>query len=91
MVSLSGTIMGHESINRSVELIPEMMAKASVIYNPLLYVLLNSKFRVTLLQLFTWNRVGVSETEDSDLDREGTNTGAIEIQAANSLRHRGEV
>ena len=88
IVSLVGTILGHESVDPSLSLIPEMMAKASVIYNPILYVLLNSKFRVTLLQVFSWSRIGVSTTENTDVEQEGTNTGAIEIQTRNSVRHR---
>ncbi|KAL9980693.1 hypothetical protein ACROYT_G009315 [Oculina patagonica] len=87
-VSLAGTIVGHESVSPSSALVSEMLAKASVIYNPILYVLLNSKFRVTLLQVFSWNRIGVTTTGNSDLEGEGTTTGAIEIQARNSVRHR---
>ena len=88
IVSLTSTIIGHESVSPAFALISEMLAKASVIYNPFLYVLLNTKFRVTLMQVFTWSRVGVSTTENSELDHEGTTTGAIEVQTRNSIRHR---
>lgn len=87
IVSLIGTIIGHESTTPSVSLIPEMMAKASVIYNPILYVLLNAKFRVTLMQLFSWSRVGAFATEDTNVDADGATTGVMEIQT-NTQRQR---
>ena len=88
IVSFAGTILGHNAVDPAFSLVPELLAKASVIYNPILYVLLNSKFRVTLLQVFSWSRVGVTTTENSDLEQEGTTTGTFEIQARNSVRHR---
>ena len=85
IVSLIGAAIGHESVSPSVSLVPEIMAKASVVYNPILYVLLNAKFRVTLMQLFSWSRVGNAISEDSNAD--DNTTGVMEIQT-NSLRHR---
>lgn len=85
IVSLIGTAMGHESVSPSLSLVPEIMAKASVVYNPILYVLLNAKFRVTLIQFFSWSRVGNVISESSNADE--NTTGVMEIQT-NSLRHR---
>lgn len=87
--SLIGAAIGHESIVPAYSMIPELMAKASVIYNPILYVLLNSKFRVTLLNLCScsWNRVGNGSTENSDMGRESS-TNAIEIRRTDALHHR---
>lgn len=87
--SMVGSILGHESVAPAYSMIPEMMAKASVVYNPILYVFLNSKFRITLLNLCScsWNRVGQGSTDDSDIGVETTD-GAIEIRRASALRHR---
>ena len=75
-----GSVLGHESVAPAYSMVPELMAKASVMYNPMLYVLLNAKFRITLLNLCScsWNRVGNAGTEDLEIGGE-TTTGAIEI------------
>ena len=88
VVSLAGTVLGHESIAPSFSLIPELLAKASVVYNPILYVLLNSKFRVTLLQVFSWSRVNVTSSGNVGIEQDATDTGTIEIQPRNRSLHR---
>ena len=87
-VSLAGTVLGHESITPTLSLIPELLAKASVVYNPVLYVLLNSKFRVTLLQVFSWSRVNVTYTDNLGIEQDATTSGTVELQHRNSFRHR---
>lgn len=89
ITSLVGSAVGHEAVAPAYSMIPELMAKASVIYNPILYVFLNSKFRITLINLCTcsWNRVGVGSTQESDIGREST-TGGIEIRRTDTCRHR---
>ena len=87
-VSLAGTVLGHESIAPSFSLIPELLAKASVVYNPILYVLLNSKFRVTLLQVFSWSRVNVNSSDNVGIEQDATSSGTVEIQPRNRSRHR---
>ena len=88
VVSLAGTVLGRESIAPSLSLIPELLAKASVVYNPVLYVLLNSKFRVTLLQVFSWSRVNVGTSDNVGVEQDATTSGTVDLQHRNSFRHR---
>ena len=89
IVSLAGTVLGRESIAPSLSLIPELLAKASVVYNPILYVLLNSKFRVTLLQVFSWSRVNVASSDNLGIERDATSSGTVEaVQHRNRSHHR---
>ena len=90
--SLVGSAYGRESVSPSYSLIPELMAKASVIYNPIIYVLLNSKFRLTLLHMLScsWNRVGDNSTYDSDLDNGATSGGQEMFKGAVGFGHARE-
>ena len=80
--SLIGSIMGRESVSPAYSMIPELMAKASVVYNPILYAFLNSRFRITLLNLCncSTNRVGNASTESSDLSFPDSATGGVEMR-----------
>ena len=49
IVSLGSTLTGAPLTSVSVALVPDLMAKASVVYNPILYVLINGSFRRTLV------------------------------------------
>lgn len=40
--------------------IPELLAKASVIYNPVIYTLMNSRFRTTLFRILRLRRRTIS-------------------------------
>lgn len=51
-VSLIATIKGHHVIPPEVSIVPELMAKASVIYNPIIYTATNKAFRATLLRVY---------------------------------------
>lgn len=80
--SLIGSIMGRESVSPAYSMIPELMAKASVVYNPILYAFLNSRFRITLLNLCncSGNRVGNVNTESSDLGFPDSATGGLDMR-----------
>ncbi|KAK2562291.1 Pinopsin [Acropora cervicornis] len=80
--SLIGSIMGRQSVSPAYSMIPELMAKASVVYNPILYAFLNSRFRITLLNLCncSTNRVGNASTESSDLSFPDSATGGVEMR-----------
>lgn len=80
--SMIGSIMGRESVSPAYSMIPELMAKASVVYNPILYAFLNSRFRITLLNLCNCssNRVGNASTETSDLSFPDSATGGVEMR-----------
>ena len=90
--SLLGSALGHESISPAYSMIPELMAKASVIYNPIIYVFLNAKFRLTLLNMLScsWNRVGDNSTGDSDLDNASTSRGQEMFRGAVDMSHARE-
>ena len=80
--SLIGSIMGRASVSPAYSMIPELMAKASVVYNPILYAFLNSRFRITLLNLCncSTNRVGNASTESSDLSFPDSATCGAEMR-----------
>ena len=50
-VSLAGTIKGRHLLTSGEAEVPSLMAKASVIYNPLIYVVVNRTFRGTLRRI----------------------------------------
>lgn len=43
LVSLSSTVTGYDILTPTASLVPQIMAKASVIYNPIVYLSLNSR------------------------------------------------
>ena len=47
-VSLAGTIKGDHVLTSGEAEIPELLAKASVVFNPIIYIVTNSNFRATL-------------------------------------------
>ncbi|CAH3149580.1 unnamed protein product, partial [Porites evermanni] len=56
LVSLTATVKGHHVMTSGESEIPELMAKASVIYNPIIYTFINDKFRHTLWGILSGNR-----------------------------------
>ena len=50
-VSLAAIFTGNHVIQSGEAEIPELFAKASVIYNPIVYTIMNSRFRATLLHI----------------------------------------
>ncbi|XP_068679699.1 pinopsin-like [Montipora foliosa] len=84
--SLVGSILGRDVVSPAFSMIPELMAKASVIYNPILYVFLNARFRITLLNLCrcSQNRIGNGSTENSDLASPDSATDGIGIEMRRS-------
>lgn len=80
IVSLISNFKGSHVISPEVSLVPELMAKASVIYNPLVYCSVNSSFRATLIRLIggSLNRI-LSVTERR-------NTMELEITSSIAVR-----
>ena len=61
---------GHVRTSGEAEF-PELMAKASVIYNPIVYAIINERFRYTLWVIISGNvvHVGADESSVSGLDK----------------------
>lgn len=55
IVSFSATIRGRHVLTSGEAEIPELMAKASVIYNPIVYTIMNERFRRTLWVIASGN------------------------------------
>jgi len=55
IVSFTATITGRHVLTAGEAEIPELMAKASVIYNPIVYTIMNERFRRTLRVIATGN------------------------------------
>ena len=89
IVSLVSTFKGRDVISPSLSLVPEMMAKASVIYNPLVYCSINRSFRSTLVRLITRSlirRPPISPTNDVELEMTSRATG----KSCHSRYHRSK-
>jgi len=59
IVSFSATITGHHLLTPGEAEIPELMAKASVIFNPIVYMIMNERFRRKLWTIVSGNGVHV--------------------------------
>lgn len=55
-VSIIGTIRGSTVLTPGEAEIPDLLAKASVIYNPIVYTIMNDRFRRTLLRIIPCKR-----------------------------------
>ena len=55
-VSIAALINGHHVLSSGKAEIPELMAKASVIYNPVVYTFMNGAYRASLWGLITGNK-----------------------------------
>ena len=67
IVSFTATIKGHHVLTSGEAEIPELMAKASVVYNPIIYIIMNERFRRTLVRIIIGNnrpRVAPDEATD---------------------------
>ena len=51
LVSLSSTLTGRHVVSLTLVLVPELMAKSSVISNPLVYFVMNTSYRRTLRRM----------------------------------------
>ena len=63
IVSFTATIKAQQVLTTGEAEIPELMAKASVIYNPIVYTIMNERFRRTLWGIITGNRPDVAPDE----------------------------
>ncbi|XP_068724543.1 visual pigment-like receptor peropsin [Montipora capricornis] len=55
-VSIAGTIRGSALLTAGEAEVPDLLAKASVIYNPIVYTVMNHRFRKTLLRIIPCRR-----------------------------------
>lgn len=62
-VSLAAVFAGNQVIESGEAEVPELLAKASVIYNPIVYTIMNSRFRATLLRILHVRRRGTLERD----------------------------
>ena len=58
-VSLAAIFAGRHVMSAGEAEVPEMLAKASVIYNPIVYTAMNSSFRCTLWRLLRLHRPSI--------------------------------
>ncbi|XP_048582638.1 melanopsin isoform X2 [Nematostella vectensis] len=72
IVSLIESAKGEVVLSPGVSMIPELMAKASVMYNPVVYTLMNARFRATLKRLLHLSPM--EETTDLMSMTAGTST-----------------
>ena len=50
-VSLAAVVTGNHVIESGEAEVPELLAKTSVVYNPIVYTIMNNRFRATLLRI----------------------------------------
>ena len=55
-VSLAAVVTGNHVIESGEAEAPELLAKASVVYNPIVYTIMNNRFRATLLRILRVRR-----------------------------------
>lgn len=55
-ISLASVVLGKPVIENWEAEIPELLAKASVVYNPLIYTIMNKSFRITLFRIVGLHR-----------------------------------
>ena len=58
IVSLAAVFTGNHVIESGEAEVPELLAKASVVYNPIVYTIMNSRFRATLIRILHIRRRG---------------------------------
>ena len=92
IISLMATAYGKPILKGALSLIPELMAKASVVYNPVVYTFMNTKFRSTLKNVLklNYNAVYPTNTEfvqDGSITAEGTANNVQELDVKNIVNH----
>ncbi|XP_078368280.1 melanopsin-like [Oculina patagonica] len=81
IVSLTATIKGRHVLTSGEAEIPELMAKASVIYNPIVYTIMNERFRRTLWVIISGNGAEVAP----DGSRNGTDNLARAAEISTNI------
>ena len=66
VVSIIATIRGTNVLTPGEAEIPDLLAKASVIYNPIVYTVMNDRFRATLLRIIPCSRFSSREINPAD-------------------------
>lgn len=62
-VSLAAVFTGNHVIESGEAEVPELLAKASVVYNPIVYTIMNNRFRATLLRILHVRRRGTLQRD----------------------------
>ena len=88
-VSLISTIKGHHVISPALSIVPELMAKASVMYNPIIYTSANKAFRATLVRVFlgSFNRVLPSANPQDSVQMDSSLAGSPSAARNNSPKN----
>ena len=81
-VSLVATIKGHHVLTPGEAEIPELLAKASVVYNPIIYTFMNNRFRLTLWEILSGNR-GRIAPENRPRNVPATDNGSTKADYSN--------
>ena len=67
LVSIIATIRGTSTLSPGEAEVPDLLAKASVIYNPIVYTVMNDRFRATLLRTIPCGRYSRRDSVVSSL------------------------
>ena len=81
-VSLAAIINGSHILSSGEAEIPELMAKASVIYNPVVYTVMNGAYRASLWRMVSGNNLRIRGQEyqvTTSAVRGGSFTSAVNI------------
>ena len=82
LVSIIATIRGSTVLSPGEAEVPDLLAKASVIYNPIVYTVMNDRFRITLWQIVRCRRSCSGEIEI----KPARHSSSEEQQNSSSLR-----
>ena len=88
-VSIIATIRGTNVLTPGEAEVPDLLAKASVIYNPIAYTVMNDRFRGTLLRIIPCGRF-FSGNINNPGENSLTNPESLEVNA-NSVRERNNI
>ncbi|KXJ29501.1 Red-sensitive opsin-2 [Exaiptasia diaphana] len=75
IVSLMATAKGRPVLSGAASLFPELTAKSSVVFNPMVYTFMNSKFRFTLKNMLRLNYNAVSPVSTLVMENSSSNVG----------------
>lgn len=76
IVSLMATAQGKPVLSGAASLFPELTAKSSVVFNPMVYTFMNSKFRYTLKNMLRLNYNAVSPVTTLVVENSNSDTPA---------------
>lgn len=86
-VSIIATIRGTNTLTPGEAEIPDLLAKASVIYNPIVYTAMNDKFRASLPRVIPCFRYCSRDYRSSVISRSNSRSHEYEANTAERKRH----